>query len=308
VPARTAILIVNGFDRLGLWGEPLAEAEALRFPWIELCLREVARRSAGSDYEVFVWDNAHVPALRDIVSRTGARLYPSDGELAAAAMEQETSSLSKVHAASLQRLLSHVGEDSEFVITLDTDAFPVRDGWIEVLKSNLETNSLTGIWRDEMTGRMAPFVHPSCLCIRRERLLSIDQPFSFQWVQDVGQWITMDVLEMGERILPLERSNARNAHFLIGGIYGDLVYHQAAGSRRPVFRMTQGEDADAHVYEVLREAAFRDVDHLVAVLRGEDPDDLGLEWDPARPEIRREWPSDGLRVRLAQLDAGSSDG
>ncbi len=54
---RTAILIVSGYDRIGIWGRDFDPEEAVRYPWIELCLREVRRRSAGSDYEVLVWDN-----------------------------------------------------------------------------------------------------------------------------------------------------------------------------------------------------------------------------------------------------------
>jgi hypothetical protein len=302
VPGRTAILVVNGFDRMGLWGTTFDSADALRYPWIELCLREVARRSESADYEVFVWDNAQIPELRESIRRHRARLYPSDAEIAAA--EAPVASLAMLHAKSLQRLLAEVGKDFEFVITLDTDALPIRDGWIEVLQSNLETTSLTGVWRDEMEGRLAPYVHPSCLCIRRERIVQIEDPFSFDGVQDVGQWMTNEILELGESIMPLRRSNARSAHFLIGGIYGDLVYHQAAGSRRPIFRMTQGEDVDNRVYDVLREAAFRDFDRLVAVLRGQIDDDLGLDWQIAAPRIRDGWSGRGLREMLDREDVG----
>src|SRR5207245_7196196 len=81
MPARTAILIVNGFDRVGLWGTKFDAADALRYQWIDLCLREVARRSEGSDYEVFVWDNSQLRELRDAIRRHGARLLPSDEDL-----------------------------------------------------------------------------------------------------------------------------------------------------------------------------------------------------------------------------------
>jgi len=307
VTGRTAILIVNGFDRIGLWGTNFEERDALTYPWIELCLRQVRRRSVGSDYEMFVWDNSQMPVLRAVISSHGARLYPSDEHIAAARNDDAdlAKSLVLIHAASLQRLLDQVGEEFEYVITLDTDAFPIQDGWIEQLQGNLQAASLTGVWRDEMALRLGPFVHPSCLAIKRARLLQLDQPFSFAGVQDVGQRITYEVLEAGERIMPLARSNARNPHFLIGGIYGDLIYHQAAGSRRPIFRLTEGEERDARTYKALRDAVFRDVDHTMAVLRGASDDDLNLEWERSEPRIRIEWPGPGLREALDEQEASN---
>jgi hypothetical protein len=273
MPGRTAILVVNGFDRLALWQAPFDEDDAKRYPWIELCLREVTRRSNGSDYEVLVWDNSQLPEQRAIARRHGARLYPTDEQLSSDARP----GLVLSHAASLQRLWPQVSDEFDYVMTLDTDAFPIQDGWIELLKQRLQDASLTGIWRDEMS-TVQPYVHPSCLFARRERLLRIEEPFSRRGVQDVGQRITLGIAGDGERVAGLHRSNARNAHFLIGGLYGDLVYHHAAGSRAPVFWMTEGKERDERVYTRLREAIFDDVDRVVSVLRGEADDDLGLEW------------------------------
>ncbi|HET7467615.1 MAG TPA: aminoglycoside 6-adenylyltransferase [Candidatus Dormibacteraeota bacterium] len=308
MPGRTAILIVNGYDRIGLWGHRFDPSEAAAYPWIELCLREVARRSKDSDHEVLVWDNSHLDAQREVARRFGARVLPSDDELDVARREGEeaTRRLERLHMQALERLLQATDDNFEYVITLDTDAFPVKDGWIEHMKSLLGNASLTGIWRDEMAGVLEPYVHPSCMCIRRDRLLRMQSPFSFEGVQDVGQRITREVLISGERIAPLRRSNARNFHFLVGGIYGDLVYHHSAGSRRPVFRMTVGEDTDERVFKRLREALFEDTDHVVKVLRGESDDDLGLGGELVRPMIRVNWTGMGPRD-VAWLDGLPSD-
>lgn len=292
MPARTAILVVNGFDRIGLWGTTFEQQDAIDYPWIDVCLREVERHSRMSDYEIFVWDNSQIPALREIIRRHGARVLPLESALMDGGL---VDSLVLLHARALHRLLTEVDDSFDCVVTLDTDAFPIRDGWIEQLRLNLRTTALTGVWRDEMAARLEPFVHPSCLCIRRERLLQMTEPFAFTGVQDVGQGITHDVLDAGERIMPLRRSNVRNAHFLMAGIYGDLVYHHAAGSRRPVFRLTEGDDRESRVYSVLRDAVFYDVDHLIAVLKGESEDDMGLDWQPAVPQVRMEWLGRSLR-------------
>jgi hypothetical protein len=291
VPGRTAILVVNGFDRIGLWGTHFDEDNALRYPWIEVCLRELERRSHGGDHEVLVWDNTQMPELRAIVRHHGARLYPSDQELEERAEAGGALVLPLVlsHSQSLQRLWSLVGEEFDYVMTLDTDAFPIQDDWIERLKEHLANASLTGIWRDEMDVRLQPFVHPSCLFARRERLRRMEKPFSSEGVQDVGQRVTEEIEDCGERIVALRRSNARNAHFLIGGIYGDLVYHHAAGSRVPLFRLTEGEDRDERIYTRLRNAVFEDVDGVMSVLRGQSEADLGLDWEVVAPWPRPPW-------------------
>jgi hypothetical protein len=297
VPGRTAILVVNGFDRIGMWETHFDEGDALRYPWIEVCLREVKRRSRGSDYEVLVWDNTQMPELRAVVRRYGARLFPSDEELREApeADGGVVRGLVLSHGQSLQRLWSSVGDEFAYVMTLDTDAFPIQDGWIERLKEHLAEASLTGIWRDEMASRLQPFVHPSCLFARRERLLRMERPFLVKGVQDVGQRITLEIAGDGENILALRRSNARNAHFLIGGIYGDLVYHHAAGSRFPIFRLTEGEKRDERIYARLRNAVFEDVDIVMSVLRGASDDDLGLEWERVEAWPRLHWSGRGPR-------------
>jgi hypothetical protein len=277
---RTAILVVNGFDRKGILGTHFAAADALRYPWIDVCLREVKRRSLGSDYEVLVWDNSQMPELRAIARGHGASLYPSDDELSElteATGDAVGAGLVFNHARSLQRLWAHVGDEFEYVMTLDTDAFPIQDGWLERLKEHLARASLTGIWRDEMAVFVMPYVHPSCLFARRERLLQVDNAFSRQGVQDVGQRISFEIASAGEDITPLRRTNARNAHFLMGGIYGDLVYHHGAGSRYPIFRLTEADQREEPIYKSLRNAVFEDVDRLVAVLRGEGEDNFGLE-------------------------------
>ena len=270
---------------MGIWGSSFDQDDAVHYPWIELCLREVERRSRGSDYQVFVWDNSQIDSQRQAIARSGALLSPSDEELTRPGTPAAELSLVRLHMGSLQGLLEMVGPEFDYIITLDTDAFPIRDGWIESLAGNLEHASLTGVWRDEMATVLEPFVHPSCLCIRRERLLKVEHPFSFGSVQDVAQRITFAIQAAGERIERLQRSNARNAHFLMAGIYGDLVYHHGAGSRRPVFRMTEGSDRDDRIYAVLRHAVFKDVDHVVAILRGESNDDLGLDWEVREPVV-----------------------
>jgi hypothetical protein len=261
---RTAILIVNGFDRRGIFGSYNGD-EVRLYPWIDLCLRQIRRWSGSADYEILVYDNTGLPEhLAILHSDERVRIYPSGGE-------------EKAHHDALDALVGWMGEEFEYALTLDNDAFPVRAGWIEELTAALDAGAgLAGVWRDEMAPTVDPFVHPSGLCIRRRDLLALDISFARGMGQDVGQNLTRAMAGADRPLHRLRRSNARNLHFLLGGLYGDLIYHQGAGNRRARFWTSTDLEADERARQALRDAAFRDIDHLVAVLRGEADDDLGL--------------------------------
>lgn len=257
-PPRTAILVVNGFDRRGRWGDFNAD-EAREYPWIELCLRQIERHSRGSSYEVLVWDNTWLPEHREMIERHPRvrRFEPSEPG-------------SDVrHGASLDLLVRKVRPATKFLITLDTDSFPIRDGWIENLTGRLNDDVLVaGVWRDEMAPRKPAFIHPCCLAIRKRTLRELGAKFLVGSGADVAHNVTLAVEESGARASKLRRSNHFNAHFLMGAVYGDLIYHQGAGSRAPTFSARTDSDHDEAVRLALRDAAFADLDMLVDALAG----------------------------------------
>lgn len=267
---RSAILVVNGFDRHSQ--NPFDVEEAVRFPWIRLWIEQIERYTSGSSYDVLVWDNAFLPEHREILEGSSRTKVFS---------EHETQKDVR-HGRALDRLLQEVPAEVEYVVTLDTDSFPIRHGWLENLVGRLEEGALiAGIWRDEMSPRIQPYVHPSCLAARRETLIDLGIEFARKpsvHPVDVGQNITEAVLKAGGRISRLRRSNARNMHFLMGGVYADLVYHHGAGSRHASFWTGFDSDADEVVRIALRDAAFRDLDGLIDFLTGngllEEPDHL----------------------------------
>jgi hypothetical protein len=264
----TAVLVVNGFDRSSRWG-PHDPGDALRFPWISLCLQQIERHTDPGDYRLLVYDQSKLPEHDRILREHGAEVF-SDPE-----------GRHVPHAAALDLLVDHA-EAAEFLVTLDTDAFPVSDQWLERLTGSLRDGAaVAGIYRDEMMPEIRPFIHVAGLCIRRDTLLGLDVSFARDKGQDTGQNITDALTGMGKKLNPLHRSNRRNFHFLIGGLYGDLLYHHGAGSRHAKFWTSSDVEADERVRVALRDAAFDDLDHLVAVLRGAQENDLGL------PELPR---------------------
>lgn len=281
---RAAILIVNGFDRHGdrHGANAFDVEEARRFPWIKLCLEQLARHTPESAYEVLVWDNSFLPEHLEVLEASGQTIVFS----------KKKRRKDVRHGRALDLLLREVPAETEYVITLDTDAFPIRDGWLENLTGRLERGvSLAGVWRDEMAPRIPPYIHPSCLAARRQTLLDLEVNFARKpgvHRVDVGQSITNAVVSSGGRLSRLRRSNARNMHFLMAGIYGDIVYHHGAGSRHAAFWTSFDKRADDAVRIALRDAAFEDLDGLIDFLTGngrlEEPSDV------ARPAASRRMP------------------
>lgn len=257
-PGRAAILIVNGFDRHS--ANTFDVEEARRFPWIRLCLQQLERHRAGVSYDILVWDNSFLPEHLEILEANARVTVFSEHE-----KRKDVR-----HGRALDRLLREVPDETEYVVTLDTDSFPIRDGWLDNLIGRLDGGaSIAGVWRDEMAPKITPYVHPSCLAARRKTLLELEVDFARKSGQDVGQNITEAVVSAGGRVSRLRRSNARNPHFLMAGIYGDLVYHHGAGSRRADFWTSSDMKADEAAREALRDAAFNDLDGLIDVLTGD---------------------------------------
>jgi hypothetical protein len=282
-------LIVNGFRRRGRWAQFNLD-QALKYPWIGMCLEQIERHSQGWDYQVFVFDNSHLKAHRALMGKYSRVHVMPAGWIAALGrianllpFPHLARLLERSHPSALDYLAHTVAMDFDYIVTLDNDSFPVRDDWLEVLVGACEQGAvLSGVYRNEMSPEIAPFIHVSGLCVRPLDLRDLHVSFGegaqpeIEHNQDVGQKITYEFTQRGRAIAPLERSNALNLHFLMGAIYGDVIYHHGAGSRKGKFWTSTDRDTDDRVNAALRNAAFKDLDHLIAVLRGEAENDLGL--------------------------------
>jgi hypothetical protein len=274
---RAAILLVNGFDRHSVNAFDIEEAR--RFPWIRLCLERLERHTPDGSYAVYVWDNSALPEQLELLEAN-----PRVSVFSAKEHKDVR------HGRALDRLLRELPEETEYVLTLDTDSFPIRDGWLENILGRLRDGAaIAGVWRDEMAPEITPYVHPSCFAVRLQTLRELEINFAREGGQDVGQNITAAVLEAGGTVGRLRRSNARNVHFLLAGIYGDLVYHHGAGSRHASFWTSDDASGDETARVALRDAAFRDLDTLVAYLTGDAPAEAAAELglDPAVADMSR---------------------
>jgi hypothetical protein len=262
--ATAAILVVNGFDRRSK--DPLDVAEALEFPWIELCLNQIAKHTNDIDYEVLVWDNSYLPEHAAILHGHGVSVF------------EHPHHKDVTHGRSLDGLVRQVHPKTDYVVTIDTDSFPVHDDWLVDLIKRLDGGAmLAGVWRDEMAPDITPYVHPSGLAARRQTILDLNVSFQVQQAQDAAQNLTIAVRDRGGELDGLRRSNGRNAHFLMGGIYGGTIYHHGAGSRRASFWTSDRGRADEVTRVTLRDAVFARTGEYVEYLRGNLADAAAIE-------------------------------
>jgi hypothetical protein len=136
------------------------------------------------------------------------------------------------------------------VCTLDVDSFPIDDGWIDTLLDAAPPETgLAGVLREENGDVALP--HPSCIFApagfyERHRPSFWPEPLDTaeyrSFMRATGQsadtGIRLASLLWNEQ-LPwgkLHRTNAVNMHYLLGGIYGDAVFHLGGITRGKVFR------------------------------------------------------------------------
>jgi hypothetical protein len=258
---ETAILIVNGGE------DPTAGK------WIVFCVNKILQNTPGADFKIFVWNNN---ITDDIVKRF---LESNSHILYMEANPEEE--LGHPHAVPLQRLYSHARQfNPKYIITMDSDAHPIRKGWLEELTGRLGADCvISGVWRDELKKAIKPYVHPSCLCTSvafiEDKGLRFDGTISGpeDSRQDTLSDFTLKAESLGLGYYKLERSNKNNFHRIMGGIYGDFIYHHGAGTRRNIgfwdeANTRRDRERNKRLSRLALEYLFLDYDNYIGWLRG----------------------------------------
>ena len=146
---------------------------------------------------------------------------------------------------------------TEFVVTLDVDAFPVSSDWLQRLIPPLNQGFVVsgGHWHRE-------YVHPCCLAMRRRDFISRGHSFRPRWNDgsELGttSWDTGESISLREPgrvsfLEPTEHLGPRR----IGVVFGGIVYHN--------FYLTRFAGTQRHKIEsITREDAFGTWDLAVA--------------------------------------------
>lgn len=156
----------------------------------------------------------------------------------------------KGHAYALEQLLDYFRKNRYGAyLILDSDCFPVCDGWHEILIEQMnEFNKI--IAAAVRAENLDTFPHPSVFFIRDEGIHHPRLNFSLHKtinllgdeVADVGGAMQ----KMSAEILPMLRTNIVNLHPVAAAIYHHLFYHHGAGSRDFNFRILKRYDYYRH--------------------------------------------------------------
>lgn len=212
---------------------------------LDLQLRYIAGTLIDVDYTVYAAANRLQPELQRTLAITPhvkiVSLPHFDG---AGSLE---------HAFYLDLLLRQAAEDGcTHLATLDADSFPVLSDWPEILLRRMDRLRFAAVLRSENLDTHLP--HPSGLFMERSFFLEhtprmlpprteiLADPCFQRFLKetrqrtDTGIGYAYALWKSREPWLPLTRSNRRNRHFLMAGIYGDIFFHLGASSRgRPWF-------------------------------------------------------------------------
>jgi glycosyltransferase involved in cell wall biosynthesis len=121
--------------------------------------------------------------------------------------------------------------DTEFVVALDVDAFPLHEDWLQRLLAPLDEGAMVSGARLNRE-----YVHPCCWAMRTARFVEQGHSFRSHYIpRSEGRDASGDV---GEEISARE---APNVHFFdvtsqrgpgdVGTVFGDLVYHNFYATR-----------------------------------------------------------------------------
>lgn len=160
---------------------------------------------------------------------------------------------------------------SDILVFIDGDAFPLAP-LAPFIRAQLERAPLIAVQRQENVGDRQP--HPSfcATTVGFWRAIGGDWQKGATWadsrgnqVTDVGGNLLRALEEGGHSWTPLLRSNARDLHPLLFGIYADLIYHHGGGFRRAaggrVFLTNTAHELRRHplawLFDQLPERRFR---------------------------------------------------
>lgn len=194
---------------------------------------------------------------------------------------------------SLLRYFKDHSDDYSMFLFIDSDAFPIRRNWVDLLSSRMTGPvEIAVAMRPE---NLEQRLHASLLLAHGRALDHLSWEVGRAGNDLLGQEeadVVMPFYQHSnrERVFTLLRSNRHNLHPLLCGIYYDTFYHHGCGSGREFIVRSQSYWAHAVDEQV-------DVAALTEQLMSDPPGFVGrlAGWSPgeyAVPKFLSEWPSD----------------
>jgi hypothetical protein len=203
-------------------------------------LRHLAATSPGTDFRVYAAANRLSPRYRSLLCAYDfIRVIP---------LPSVRTRESAEHGTYLDMLVEYALADGcNYICTLDVDSWPIQPDWINIIEELLTKQNAVAasILRAENGDTVLP--HPSFSFVRAE--LFRDKDCRFWTDENMRSNKFRNFLHMHKqfgdtgaalgfflesRKLPwvrLLRSNRKNHHYLMAGIYENLIFHVGASSR-----------------------------------------------------------------------------
>lgn len=237
---------------------------------VKLSIQNTFKHIADADAQLVVVDNASSDGIEQWLDVMSAR-----GDLMLLRSEKNIG-----HGPALEYAREQT--QSPFIVTLDSDAFPLQDNWLDLLESRIQGKvKVSGILHHR------DYIHPSCLMIKRETLDTLDMTFlnekHLPSKFDVAERITHAVRAVGYDIDGLARTTAQRRGSVsepvyLGSTYEDIVYHQwyttradMAAGRHPIDDVPE-QAIDRSLDELFRQyhAQPRDITVIMGVRAHQD--------------------------------------
>jgi len=215
-------------------------------PLLDLHLSQI-RNCTKVPYEIYASANRLLPRFRErLDSDPNVRVCPCPPTELRGFRE---------HSFYLEELIRIAIDDgATHVLMLNPDSFPVKEGWVREMADGLsDATVLSAVRRDE-TDDHKP--HPSCLLFPREfylrygpRILMSDEEIAsergqayqreFHVILDTCAGYGFKLYCEGLGWNALLRSNRAADHYVIGSVYGDLVFHLGGANRAAKIHMRE---------------------------------------------------------------------
>jgi glycosyltransferase involved in cell wall biosynthesis/SAM-dependent methyltransferase len=168
---------------------------------------------------------------------------------------------------------------SPYLVTLDSDAFPVSDAWLSELRSRLDAHvKVAGILHHR------GYIHPSCLMVGSDTMEAWKVTFLNEKSQssrfDVAERISNEARQRGHDISGLirtgeSRRGSESEPIFLGSVYENLVYHHWYTTRSVLSKRVDDvpRDAlDASLRDLVQgsDAEPREVTVIVGIRAGRD--------------------------------------
>ena len=220
---RAAIFVVNGGQQ-PRYGK-----------WIDLLIAKLLEHPPGIPFTLKLWN--HDPKEHERLQN-----HPPIGLELQLFQSEPGEEITHLHATPLQKMYEQI-DPSEYshLLVMDSDAHPIQDHWLSTMIDHTDWKGFGGVWRDELSDGITPYLHPSCLVIEHEifiaggyRMDYFEAPPKGERRGDTLSFLTQALRADGREPPKQPRSNKRNIHRLVSGLYGDLIYHHGAGSRKRI--------------------------------------------------------------------------